>query len=150
MGARPNVGKTVLFKLLYFIDFDFYEKYEEQLIGATYRKEAYGPLPVEFSAVVQQMKHDGELQELRGTHFGKDQVKLFPLRKPNLALLKGHEMEMINDVIRRHGQKNAADISEYSHRDIPWRVAKMHEDLEYETVYYRDDEFSVCDEQDEL
>ncbi|GAI19407.1 unnamed protein product, partial [marine sediment metagenome] len=32
VGAKPNVGETVLYKLLYFIDFDFYEKYEEQLI----------------------------------------------------------------------------------------------------------------------
>ncbi|MFA4889304.1 MAG: helix-turn-helix domain-containing protein, partial [Candidatus Omnitrophota bacterium] len=36
VGSKPNVGETVIYKLLYFIDFDFYEKYEEQLIGATY------------------------------------------------------------------------------------------------------------------
>ncbi len=38
VGCKYNVGETVLYKLLYFIDFDFYEKYEEQLIGATYVK----------------------------------------------------------------------------------------------------------------
>ncbi|QQS18171.1 hypothetical protein IPL68_06065 [Candidatus Saccharibacteria bacterium] len=26
VGAKPNVGETVLYKLLYFIDFDYYEK----------------------------------------------------------------------------------------------------------------------------
>jgi len=150
VGARPNVGKTVLFKLLYFIDFDFYEKYEEQLIGATYRKEAYGPLPIEFSQIVTLMKRDNELQEVHGNHFGKDQMKFFPLRKPNLALLKGHELEMINDVIRRHGDKNATEISDYSHRDIPWRAGKMHQELEYEAVFYRNDEFSVSEDKDEL
>ncbi|MCX6717225.1 MAG: helix-turn-helix transcriptional regulator, partial [Candidatus Taylorbacteria bacterium] len=31
VGGKPNVGETVLYKLLYFIDFDFYEKFEEQL-----------------------------------------------------------------------------------------------------------------------
>jgi transcriptional regulator with XRE-family HTH domain len=31
VGAKPNVGETVLYKLLYFIDFDFYEKFEEQI-----------------------------------------------------------------------------------------------------------------------
>src|SRR3990167_2670304 len=36
VGGKPNVGETVLYKLLYFIDFDFYEKFEEQLIGTTY------------------------------------------------------------------------------------------------------------------
>ncbi|MEK9185903.1 MAG: helix-turn-helix domain-containing protein, partial [Patescibacteria group bacterium] len=34
IGSRPNIGQTVLYKLLYFIDFDYYEKFEEQLIGA--------------------------------------------------------------------------------------------------------------------
>ncbi len=32
IGAEPHVGQTVLYKILYFIDFDYYEKYEEQLI----------------------------------------------------------------------------------------------------------------------
>ncbi len=32
LGNKPNIGETFLCKLLYFIDFDFYEKYEEQLI----------------------------------------------------------------------------------------------------------------------
>lgn len=27
VGSKPNVGETVLCKLLYFIDFDYYEKY---------------------------------------------------------------------------------------------------------------------------
>lgn len=150
VGARPNVGKTVLCKLMYFIDFDFYEKYEEQLVGATYRKEAYGPLPGEFTQVVAQMKKDGEIQEVPGKYFDKEQIKYLPLRKPNLRLLKAHEIEMIDDVINRHAGKSATEISEFSHLDIPWRVVDMHEELEYEAVFYRNDEFSVRDEEDEL
>ena len=46
VGSKPNIGETVIYKLLYFIDFDFYEKYEEQLIGATYIKNRYGPTPI--------------------------------------------------------------------------------------------------------
>jgi len=29
VGARPNIGETALYKLLYFIDFDYYEKYQK-------------------------------------------------------------------------------------------------------------------------
>ena len=29
IGSKPNIGETVIYKLLYFIDFDFYEKYED-------------------------------------------------------------------------------------------------------------------------
>ena len=27
VGSRPNIGESVIYKLLYFIDFDFYERY---------------------------------------------------------------------------------------------------------------------------
>jgi hypothetical protein len=32
VGSKPNVGETVIYKLLYFVDFDYYEKFEEQFI----------------------------------------------------------------------------------------------------------------------
>jgi transcriptional regulator with XRE-family HTH domain len=49
VGSKPNIGETVTYKLLYFIDFNFYEKYEEQLIGATYIKNTYGPKRTRFN-----------------------------------------------------------------------------------------------------
>ena len=56
VGSKPNVGESVLYKLLYFIDFNYYEKYEEQLIGATYIKNHYGPTPIEFVKIVEDME----------------------------------------------------------------------------------------------
>lgn len=150
VGAMPNVGKTVLFKLLYFIDFDYYEKYEEQLIGATYRKEAYGPLPVEFSQIVTQMEKDGDLQEVRGKYFDHEQFKYLPLRSPNLSNLSANELAMIDDVLRRHSHRGATEISELAHQDVPWKVHNMHEVIDYESVFYRDDAFSVREDHDEL
>ena len=52
---------TVLYKLLYFIDFDYYEKFEEQLVGATYIKNHFGPTPVEFKKIVDTIKLKREL-----------------------------------------------------------------------------------------
>ena len=54
-GSKPNIGESVIYKLLYFMDFDFYEKYEEQLIGATYIRNRYGPTPLEFRKVADNM-----------------------------------------------------------------------------------------------
>src|SRR3989338_399826 len=65
VGGRPNVGEAVIYKLLYFIDFDFYEKFEEQLIGATYIKNHYGPTPVEFKVIVESMEKKGELETVK-------------------------------------------------------------------------------------
>lgn len=43
-AGNYNVGETVLYKLLYFSDFNYYELYEEHLTGANYRKLPYGPV----------------------------------------------------------------------------------------------------------
>ena len=59
VGAKPNVGQTVLYKLLYFIDFDYYELFETQLMGLRYIKNHYGPSPVAFTKLVKEMEDKG-------------------------------------------------------------------------------------------
>ena len=60
-AGKPNVGMTVLYKLLYFIDFDYYEKHDEQLMGLRYIKNTHGPTPKMFAAVVRNMQESGDL-----------------------------------------------------------------------------------------
>lgn len=146
VGAKPNIGMTVLYKLLYFIDFDYYEKYEKQLMGLTYFKNTHGPAPRDFAKVVKQMVYSGELIEVKSKYFAHDQKKFLPRTEPDLLLLNGQELEMIDDVLRRYSDKSATQLSDMSHRDTPWKVAKDGENLEYEHAFYRPDEFSVRDD----
>jgi transcriptional regulator with XRE-family HTH domain len=150
VGAKPNVGETVIYKLLYFIDFDFYEKFEEQLIGATYIKNKFGPTPIEFKKIVEQMIEKGEIEAVRSKRFQYEQKKYLPLRHPNLKKLSAEEVNHINDVLARLGNKSAKELSDYSHADTPWIVHEMGEPISYETVFYRDQEHSVKTYDDEL
>ncbi|PKN01578.1 MAG: XRE family transcriptional regulator [Elusimicrobia bacterium HGW-Elusimicrobia-1] len=144
VGGKPNVGEAVVYKLLYFIDFDFYEKFEEQLIGATYIKNHYGPTPVEFKAIVDDMIKNGEIVRVEGKYFNYPQRKYLPLREPDLTKLKdARELHHIDEVIARLGDKNATELSEYSHEDTPWLVAKENQTLDYEAVFYRTPKTSV-------
>ena len=101
VGSKSNIGETVIYKLLYFIDFDFYEKYEEQLIGATYMKNKYGPTPVEFKKIVDKMSKDKEIEKVKSNFFAYPQTKYLPLRKPDLSKLKANEIEVIDDVLNK-------------------------------------------------
>ena len=143
VGARPNIGMTVLYKLLYFVDFDYYEKYETQLMGLTYIKNTHGPTPREFKVVIDEMIEAGEIEKVKSKHFRYEQTKYLPLKLPDLSLLSGQELEMIDDVLDRYAGKNAAQLSELSHLDTPWKMAKDKENLEYEYAFYRPDSFSV-------
>lgn len=142
-AGRPNVGMTVLYKLLYFIDFDYYEKYEEQLMGLTYFKNHHGPAPREFVRVVTEMKKSGELEEVRSAYFTYEQRKFLPHQHADLSVLNAQEIKMIDSVLERYADKSASELSALSHEDTPWASAKLGEDLEYEHVFYRPEKLSV-------
>lgn len=146
IGSKPNIGETVIYKLLYFIDFDFYEKYEEQLIGATYIKNKFGPTPVEFRKIVDRMIQDEEIEKIKSNFFQYEQSKYLPLRIPNLSILKANEIKAIDDVLNRLSDMNAKQISAYSHNDVPWLTTQDGKKIDYESVFYRTAEYSVRDD----
>ena len=143
VGSKPSIGETVIYKLLYFIDFDFYEKYEEQLIGATYIKNHYGPTPIEFKAIVEKMLANKEIVKVKDSYFDYPQTKYLPLRKANLSGIKADEIELIDGVLNKLSDMNATQISEYSHNDVPWLTTGNEEIIEYESVFYRTPIYSV-------
>ncbi len=143
VGAKPNIGETVLYKLLYFMDFNYYEKYEEQLIGATYIKNTYGPTPTHFQRLVEEMILEGSLVKVPGKYFNYPQTKYLPKRNPDLTLLRANELEVINDVLNTLSNKNASQLSDYSHNDVPWMTAADGAQIDYEAVFYRTPEYSV-------
>jgi len=143
VGSKPNIGETVIYKLLYFIDFDVYEKYEEQLIGATYMKNQYGPTPIEFAKIVEQMIKKAEIEKVKSDYFNYPQTKYLPRNKPDLTKFKASEIAVIDDVLNKLSDMNAIQISEHSHGDIPWITTSDGEVIEYEAVFYRTPPYSV-------
>lgn len=148
VGAKPNVGETVLYKLLYFIDFNFYEKYEEQLVGATYIKNKFGPTPVEFRKVVDGMVEVGDLVQVKSQYFKYQQRKYVPNRVANLQLLNAQEVKLIDGVLSELSDMSANEISDYSHKDVPWLSADEGQPIDYESVFYRSEEYSVREYKD--
>lgn len=144
VGSRPNIGETVLYKILYFIDFDYYEKYEEQLIGATYQKNPYGPTPKEFIKIVSQMEGK-DLRKIKDEYFKYPQTKYLPLRQPDLSILSANEIQLIDNVLNKMSDMNATQISEHSHNDVPWLTTEDGKIIEYESVFYRTPSYSVQD-----
>ncbi|MDD4624921.1 MAG: type II toxin-antitoxin system antitoxin SocA domain-containing protein [Candidatus Paceibacterota bacterium] len=150
IGGKPNVGETVLHKLLYFIDFDYYEKFEETLMGATYIKNHHGPTSVELSSIIKEMQRQGEIELVKSQYFKYLQKKYLPRKRPNLDILSAREIRHIDDVLARLSDKSAAEIENYSHGDIPWKSAQDGKPLSYESVFYRDEKYSVKNYEDEL
>ncbi len=151
IGGKPNIGQTALYKLLYFIDFDYYEKFEEQLIGAKYIKNHYGPTPVMFAKFIERLEKNGKVEKVKSKFYKHEQTKYLvnPNEPIDLSALSAQELAHIDWEINRLGDLTATQISALSHLDTPWVAAKDRESLEYEHVFYRPEETSVR-EYDEL
>lgn len=141
-----NIGKTVLHKLLYFSDFDFYELYEEKMTGETYIKYPKGPVSDNFSNIIDELEKEKSVEV--GTFkypTGHTQFVYNSLKEPDTSNLSEKEINVIDNVLKRCSNMNASTISEYSHGDLPWQATEDHEIIDYELVFYRSDKFSVRD-----
>jgi len=117
--------------------------YEEQLIGATYIKNRYGPTPKEFIAIIEDMEGK-DLVKVQDEYFQYPRTKYLPRRKPDLSKLKdARELKMIDEVLETLSDMNAKQISEYSHNDVPWLTTEDGEIIDYESVFYRTSPYSV-------
>jgi transcriptional regulator with XRE-family HTH domain len=151
VGGKPNVGETVLYKLLYFIDMDYYEKYGQSITGLTYIHNTYGPSPVsDFRAVVDDMREHHELDIIETKFFSNTQKKYLPQVAPDLNKLSASEIKHIDAELVRLGDKNATEMSDLSHKDTPWIVAHQGKPIDYRDTFYRSAVTAVTEPDDEL
>jgi len=142
-AGKPNIGETLLYKLLYFSDFNYYEIYEEHLSGAEYRKLPFGPVPQKLDSIINQMISNQMIQRFKTEYHGYPQTRYIPLVKPNLVNLKASEKDVIDKVIEQYSDWSASAISDYSHKDMPWLASKDGEVIDYELAFYREQPYSV-------
>lgn len=152
VGAKPNVGETVLYKLLYFIDFDYYEKTGHSITGLTYVRNHFGPTPQAktFNGVVEALKKDEELEVVETKYFKNTQKKYLPLKSVALDKLSAKELQHIDETLARLSDKTATELSELSHYDTPWLSAKPGAPISYRSVFYRTDITAVTQPKDKL
>lgn len=147
-GDRPDAGKGVLCRLCYFCDFDHYELYERKLTGVTYIRLPRGPEPYPaFDIAMRDLVTAGRV--VYRTEGCAEGTGYRSCTSPDMSAFSKEEMAVIDDVIARYSDKNATDISAISHRDTPWIIADDGGPLDYEAVFYRDDDMSVRDYSEE-
>lgn len=147
-GAKPNVGETVLYKLLYFCDFDYFEIHEKPLTGMPYIRLQFGPVPVQanYNPIIRKMVEAKELTLIRRVYTGETvQTKYIPLISYNINNFLPQEIEVMNKAINRLSDMSARQIEDHVHRDYPWLSHQDGEIIEYGSVFGRDGEFAQRD-----
>ena len=148
-GCAPNVGKTVLWKILYFSDFDYYELFEELLTGETYFKLPHGPAPSDFDTAIDELTQEEKVQLLNSKYGQYDQKRFISCKEPDVSLLSATELQHIEKTINKYAHMNASQISALSHADLPYIATKDSQLINYELVFYRDPQMSVREYSDD-
>lgn len=142
---KQNIGKVVLYKLLYFSDFNYYEKYRMFLTGSTYSRLPRGPVP-NVADVLELLDSFGDIEIRKEEYHGYEQTKYVAKESPDMTLLLQEEIKVIDDVIDKLGDLNANEISDYSHGDMPWLLTKDFEEIDYNLVFKRNEKYRYVKE----
>tara|TARA_B110000908_G_scaffold137859_1_gene163692 strand:+ start:875 stop:1678 length:804 start_codon:yes stop_codon:yes gene_type:complete len=142
-AGKPNVSETVLNRLLYFADFNYFELYEEHLTGSKYTKFSFGPLPHQINVIINQLIDSGKLKRIITKDQGDSLVRYLPLIKADLRELMASEKKVIDSVINHMSDWSEKAITSYAHNDMPWLSSKDGEEINYELAFYRQPPYSV-------
>ncbi|MEA5036856.1 hypothetical protein SDC9_20415 [bioreactor metagenome] len=148
--ALPNVGKKVLYKLLYFADFNYYEVSERKLTGEVYAKLEHGPAPRHFNDIMEELKESHLVEEKLVPYYNHTQTRYCILNAPKMTLLSAEELLYVDETLDRYSSMNGQQIESLSHDDTPWAASELNDNLNYELVFYRSPSMSVreyCDDQ---
>lgn len=136
-GFRNTVGRTVLHKLLYFSDFNYYELNEESITNESYRKLERGPVPIHFESAISELMDENKIRMgKRRLPCGKVMNRYFSLKEPDIDL-KEEELFVINKVIKDISHMNGKQIGEYSLYDEPVRLTADDDIIDYNLVSSR-------------
>lgn len=138
-------GKKKLAKLLYFVDFDFFEFSEGTLVtGDTYKALPMGPFPNQLDAVTQKMKSDNTLTiEKVVEREGYLATEIYQYKKePDLTLFSAEEKKMLDRVVARYGQLTGKQLEDITHAEAPYVGTDLQSEIPYELAYYRGTDFA--------
>ena len=147
-GSKANVGETVLYKLLYFCDFDFFELNEKPLTGMPYRRLQYGPVPDQstYNPIIQKMIATGAIQRVSWPYIGETiQTKYVAFIEPDVSVFSPEAINTIDRVINRLSDMSARQIEDHAHHDYPWQAHEDGEIIDYGNVFCREGEFAQRD-----
>jgi hypothetical protein len=135
LGPEAALGRVKLATLLMKSDFGAYERRRASITGATYEKWEHGHLPKQLLLAQRDLEAQGAIRTETVDYFGKKLKRIAALRPPDLSGFSEDELADAERAIIMFGHESAAYLSELSHVEVGWRVAKQKEVIPYNTVF---------------
>ncbi|WP_296791417.1 type II toxin-antitoxin system antitoxin SocA domain-containing protein [uncultured Methanobrevibacter sp.] len=133
---KPNLGKTVLCTVMYFIDFNYYELYGDFLTKETYIKSRKGIKPKHFKEITQSLIDKNQLFLRKEPYFTRTIHRYYPTSIPSLKFTP-QELRVINSSIRKLSDSNATSITRFAWHDKPLVNTELGDEINYNDVFLR-------------
>ena len=133
-----TLGKLKMMKLLYYLDFDFFEKYGRSVTGDQYLRFDLGPVPRMAKKILGEMSR----KEIKVIHKKmkegyNDQECIEPMKEFDMNAFTREELVMLEEIAGKWEKFTGTDMKVASHGEAPWIATKPNEVIDYNLVYYR-------------
>lgn len=141
---NQQLFETKLWKLVFFCDTDYFQKYDTPITQVSYIKNRRGPTP-DYSIAkksISELIKDGYIKKSEnGTYVAMKDYKL--------NYLDNHHIDAINATCDKYHRLTVTEICTLSHRDPVYLAAEnLNDVLDFNFVAYRDD--GAYDEDDTI
>ena len=136
-------GKKKLAKLLYFADFDLYEKSQRSLTGDVYRAFPMGPLPSTLEQITKEMAKKKLLTvENIKERYDYNATEIYRcIVEPDVSVFDKEEKKMLDRIVVKYGHLNGKQLEELSHAEAPFIGTELRKEIPYELAFYRGTDF---------
>src|SRR3989344_4023863 len=137
-------GKKKLAKLLYFADFDLYEKSQKSITGDVYFAIPMGPVPSALEEITTEMtKKKMLVVEQIEEREGYNPTEVYRcIAEPDVSVFNEEEKKMLDRVIVKYGHLNGKQLEELSHAEAPYIGTELRKEIPYELAFYRGTDFN--------
>ena len=127
------LGLTKLMKLLYYVDFEFYQNEKSSVTGDEYVAMPYGPVPRRAEGLLEKMTNNGEIH-MEQVVFVYPQNKYYPKVEHDMSVFSSRELSHIENIAKRFEHWTAKQMTDLTHDEYPWQTTKLGEVIDYNLV----------------
>ncbi len=133
-----TLGKLKLMKLLYYLDFDFFEKYGKSITGDEYLRFENGPVPRMAEKIIKEMNGKEIKITHRKTKEGlNDQQHIEATGDFDINVFTKEEIIMLEEIASKWEKFSGSEMKTATHGEAPWISTNPNEVIDYNLAYYR-------------
>ena len=133
-----TLGKLKLMKLLYYLDFDFFEKYGRSITGDEYLRFENGPVPRMGEKILKEMSgKEIKISKRKVAQGYNDQQHIEALIDFDVNVFEKEELIMLEEIASKWEKFTGAEMKNASHGEAPWIATKPNDIIDYNLALYR-------------